>query len=205
MSKLRKLSSPPSTNASPIKSVTTSNGAGVNVRHASGIQQPTLESLEPLTAKEQYWATRALQAEALLKVKDMHHREVKTMSYSQDMKRSREIQQLLKQHEAKHASLEKLVLILMATVIVLVLLIIYLAIHHARHASKVQKSWISGLPSHFTIPILSPFTSVVEKETSVFGTKAIAIIVVVSGAVVFFTFRLWFQSRLQPQPHVKLS
>lgn len=38
----------------------------------------------------------------------------------------------------------------------------------------------------------------VEKETSVFGTKAIAIIVSVSGVVVFFSFRMWFHSKQSP-------
>ncbi|KAF8557500.1 hypothetical protein OG21DRAFT_1505227 [Imleria badia] len=43
----------------------------------------------------------------------------------------------------------------------------------------------SNKPSHFTIPILSPFTSVVEHETGVFGTKAVTIFVLVIGIAVY--------------------
>ena len=43
--------------------------------------------LKPLTAVEQYWATRALKAEALLAAQDNHRKEFKTMECVQDMKR----------------------------------------------------------------------------------------------------------------------
>jgi hypothetical protein len=42
---------------------------------------------KPLTAIEQYWATRALKAEALLAAQDNHRKEFKTMEHAQDMKR----------------------------------------------------------------------------------------------------------------------
>lgn len=41
----------------------------------------------PLTPIEQYWATRALKAEALLAAEDEHRKEYKTMEHMQDMKR----------------------------------------------------------------------------------------------------------------------
>ena len=41
----------------------------------------------PLTPIEQYWATRALKAEALLAAEDNHRKEFKTMEHMQDMKR----------------------------------------------------------------------------------------------------------------------
>ncbi|KAH6917870.1 hypothetical protein BKA70DRAFT_1088124 [Coprinopsis sp. MPI-PUGE-AT-0042] len=189
MSKLFKSSLSLSTHGSPTKTIVNPTSKGLSDPDAS-------TRMEPLTAREQYWATRALKAEALLEAKELHHREVKSISFSQDMKRSRDLTLLLQQHEAKQASLEKVLLVLGAVIAVLVLIIIYLSIHHARHASKVQRSsWLTGLPNHFTIPILSPFTSVVEQETSVLGTKAIAIIVIVSGAVIFLAFRQWLSSR----------
>ena len=40
-----------------------------------------------VTATEQYWATRALKAEALLVAQDNHRKEYKTMEHAQDMKR----------------------------------------------------------------------------------------------------------------------
>ena len=42
---------------------------------------------KPLTVTEQYWATRALKAEALLVAQDNHRKEFKTMEHAQDMKR----------------------------------------------------------------------------------------------------------------------
>ena len=42
---------------------------------------------KPLTAIEQYWATRALKAEALLVAQDNYRKEFKTMEHVQDMKR----------------------------------------------------------------------------------------------------------------------
>ena len=42
---------------------------------------------KPLTAIEQYWATRALKAEALLAAQDNHRKEFKTMEHAQDLKR----------------------------------------------------------------------------------------------------------------------
>ena len=48
----------------------------------------TVEMVEPLTAREQFWATRALKAEALLSAQQTHHRELKSMSYTQEVKRT---------------------------------------------------------------------------------------------------------------------
>ena len=49
----------------------------------------------------------------------------------------------------------------------LILLIVYLATHYTRHSLRMQmnerQTWWSAVgASHFTIPILSPFTSVVR-------------------------------------------
>lgn len=57
-------------------------------------------------------------------------------------------------------------MLLTATLALLVLLVIYLATHYTHHSlllhQQQQRHWLAGLPSHFTIPILSPFTSVVR-------------------------------------------
>lgn len=50
-------------------------------------------------------------------------------------------------------------IILLVALCLLVILVIYLATHHTRHSAQ-RSRW--SLPSHFTIPILSPFTSVVR-------------------------------------------
>lgn len=45
-------------------------------------------SIQPLTAAEQYWATRALKAEALLAANEAHQRELRSTTYSQEIRRS---------------------------------------------------------------------------------------------------------------------
>jgi len=52
-------------------------------------------------------------------------------------------------------------------------------------------------PAHFTIPILSPFTSVVEHETSVIGSKTLAVFAFVLAAFFYFVFRHWLARRHQ--------
>ena len=50
--------------------------------------QPALPGfLRPCSPAEQYWAARALTAETLLAAKTEHHKELKAMVYSEDVKR----------------------------------------------------------------------------------------------------------------------
>jgi hypothetical protein len=44
-------------------------------------------TIQPLTATEQYWATRALKAEALLAAQETHKQEVRNLGHENDMKR----------------------------------------------------------------------------------------------------------------------
>ncbi|TFK99230.1 hypothetical protein BDV98DRAFT_606113 [Pterulicium gracile] len=62
--------------------------------------------------------------------------------------------------------------------------------YHTIHSQNVRKSkaW------HFTIPILSPFTSVVEEESSVIGSKTMAVWGCIAAVLVYFMFRFWIQS-----------
>jgi len=46
----------------------------------------TASDMQPMTAREQYWATRALRAEALLAAQESHKKEVKTLEHVQEMK-----------------------------------------------------------------------------------------------------------------------
>lgn len=44
--------------------------------------------MKPVSATEQYWAARALTAETLLAAREAHQREVRSLAYSEDIKRS---------------------------------------------------------------------------------------------------------------------
>ena len=97
-------------------------------------------------------------------------------------------------------------MVLIALICFLVLLVIYLATHYTRQ-NTVRGAW-AFLPSHFTIPILSPFTSVVsrsmfpqttlsnssatpqvEHETSVVGSKTITMICLALTGLAYLIFR----------------
>jgi hypothetical protein len=98
---------------------------------------------------------------------------------------------------------------LLGVLLFLVLLIAYLLAQSYHRDSKRTSRW--SLPSHFTIPILSPFTSVVrqdnlrlienplmflqvEHETSVIGTWTIAVFLVVFAFLGYAIFRHWAHS-----------
>ncbi|KAF9528691.1 hypothetical protein CPB83DRAFT_854116 [Crepidotus variabilis] len=155
------------------------------------------DNIVPLTVAEQYWATRALKAEALLAAQKAHKQEFRTLADFQDMKRQREMALLANEYKEKHTSLERLLTFLLLLIAFMVMLIIYLATHYTRHSmllhQKQNTSWWSAIgASHFTIPILSPFTSVVEHESSIFGAKIIGTLAAIGAVLLYFVFRYWF-------------
>ncbi|KAF8637768.1 hypothetical protein AX17_002592 [Amanita inopinata Kibby_2008] len=93
--------------------------------------------------KYRYWAARALQVEKMLTI--------------QEERRTRELAVLAQQHQKRHASLERLVYVLLMVIVALILVVIYQTSMYAHRYDKRQSK-----PLHFTIPILSPFTSVVS-------------------------------------------
>ncbi|KIM82881.1 hypothetical protein PILCRDRAFT_820182 [Piloderma croceum F 1598] len=151
------------------------------------IDQPS-EYLRPQTSTEQYWAIRALKAETILQARTVHHRELQSLSFSEQTKRSREIAALSQAHEAKQVRLEKFVIALLACLGFLIMAFIYLLTSRNRNEPSASRR---SLPYHFTIPILSPFTSVVEHETSAIGTRSIAVLVMTLAVLVYFIFRRW--------------
>ncbi|KJA21389.1 hypothetical protein HYPSUDRAFT_67735 [Hypholoma sublateritium FD-334 SS-4] len=151
---------------------------------------------QPMTAPEQYWATRALRAEALLEAHLTHKKEVQTVGEAHDVRREREIGALAKEYKEKHASLEGLLHFLFVLISILVLVIIYLTTHFTRHSllmqDKQQERWWSAIgASHFTIPVLSPFTSVIEQETSAIGVRVIGTLAAITACLAYFAFRHW--------------
>ncbi|KAF8330120.1 hypothetical protein F5887DRAFT_99261 [Amanita rubescens] len=122
----------------------------------------------------QDWITRALNAEAMLSARD------------------KEQALHLKQHLEREAILERLVHILLAIVAALIFALIYQANLHHLHDTK-RNRWSS--PAHFTIPILSPFTSVIEHETSVVSSRTIAVLICVAGCVLYLVLRYWISRR----------
>ncbi|EMD36705.1 hypothetical protein CERSUDRAFT_123788 [Gelatoporia subvermispora B] len=110
---------------------------------------------KPVTIKEQYWAARALTAEALLAARITHTGELRALTEAEQEKRNRELEVVHHLHEDRQSKLERLVLILLACLVLFVAALLYSFVwsHHAPPARHSK-------PSHFTIPILSPFASV---------------------------------------------
>ncbi|KIK97947.1 hypothetical protein PAXRUDRAFT_824413 [Paxillus rubicundulus Ve08.2h10] len=143
-------------------------------------------SAAPRTKVEQYWAARALVAETLLSARVQHQGELTGMRLAEEEKRATDIAALVYANDRRQNKLERFLVIIVACLVVLLGSVVYVMIimitpaHTAKHKSS---------PSHFTIPILSPFASVVEHETGVFGTKAVIIFVLVIGVVLYAALR----------------
>ncbi|KAJ7248122.1 hypothetical protein B0H12DRAFT_1072730 [Mycena haematopus] len=191
MNRLRKSSEPPQKSTGTGRTLSTN---AVVVRPPPTVNPPALSqtykaALQPRTSAEQYWAARALTAETLLVARLEHHRELRSLSYVEETKRAKE----QAAHDARHAKLERLIFALLVMLLLLVLALLHLA-HKSASASASRPR---RLPSHFTIPILSPFTSVVEHETSVIGSKTLAVFAFAFAGLAYFVFRHWLARRRQ--------
>ncbi|KAF9238944.1 hypothetical protein BU15DRAFT_47193, partial [Melanogaster broomeanus] len=139
----------------------------------------------PRTKVEQYWAARALVAETLLSARVQHQGELTGMRLAEEEKRAvKDIAALVDANDQRHRRLERFVAIIVACLVVLLGFIVYVVMIAPDYTGKRKPS-----PSHFTIPILSPFTSVVEHETGVFGTKAVTLFVLVIGVILYTVLR----------------
>jgi len=146
-----------------------------------------LATMQPKSTVEQYWAARALTAEALLSARVIHQNELSAMASAAEDKRLAEIAALQRSYDGRHRKLEKLVAVLLACLVAFVSAVLYIASQNVHRASSTRLM----LPSHFTIPILSPFTSVVEHETSIINTRLVAICLVMLSVLAYACFRYW--------------
>lgn len=143
----------------------------------------------PRTPVAQYWAFRAVAAETVLSERVQHQNELIQVRLTEEEKRTKEIAAIVRVNEARQSKLEKFMIILIA----------FLGYMLWRNPSPdtYDPSGKKRPLTHFTIPILSPFTSVVENETGVFGTKSVVIFVLALAVLVFFAFRHWFTSGIR--------
>ncbi|THU78268.1 hypothetical protein K435DRAFT_700415 [Dendrothele bispora CBS 962.96] len=163
----------------------------------SSTYKPSFPSnFSPRSRVEQYWAARALSAETLLSAKTEHLVEVKNLTYTGDVRRAKEIAELTRAHNERLARLEKLIIVLLGFIAVFfgTILIAYLdASSSSLRSTSNRHSW-----AHFTIPILSPFASVVEQEVSVIGTRTIIAGLLMLACLAYAMFRYWLAKRTQP-------
>ncbi|KAI0725946.1 hypothetical protein C8Q72DRAFT_888088 [Fomitopsis betulina] len=167
----------------PIKvTATQSNPASATVKATGGLPP----HVKPTTAAEQYWAARALTAETLLSARLAHHGELLALSAEEEEKRAREIATVRRELDERNWKLEILVVLLLFCLVAIVAAIVH---SHASVQRAIPSRW--SIPTHFTIPILSPFTSVVEHETSTFSTRLLVTSAAIFAVLVYACFRYW--------------
>ncbi|KAG6908944.1 hypothetical protein DXG01_002723 [Tephrocybe rancida] len=129
--------------------------------------------------EDEYWAKRAQAAEMQLQLALSASGDVQIHHVRHENAHTA----LGKQDQERLVRLEWLVVILLGFIAMLITLVVYLSASHNPPRNT---------PAHFTIPILSPFTSVVEHETSIIGSKTIALFLLIVAALSYLAIRIRF-------------
>ncbi|KAF9267379.1 hypothetical protein L218DRAFT_1060923 [Marasmius fiardii PR-910] len=184
--KARKSPFPATSPSLPVETTTVMSRTMVEAMKPQTLRSQRLLSVFPRSQNEQYWAARALSAETLLIARTEHHLEIRDLTRYQDEKRTASLNRT---HEDRLVKMEKLVLNLIGALCLFSAALFFVYVTNAtgnpRHDPR-NRSF-----THFTIPILSPFASVVEHESSVIGTKTIAAISMILAILVYFMFQHW--------------
>ncbi|KAG2159275.1 uncharacterized protein EDB93DRAFT_277095 [Suillus bovinus] len=141
---------------------------------------------KPRTFVEQYWAARALVAETVLTTRVRYQKEMVEARLGKEEKQTNQLAALVRASEERQSRLEKFVVALLTCFMLLFLALIYILL---RDSPKAKGA------SHFTIPILSPFTSVVEHETGIISARSISFFIVVLGILSYAIFRHWLSKK----------
>ncbi|OBZ76258.1 hypothetical protein A0H81_03020 [Grifola frondosa] len=115
------------------------------------------------------------------------------LSVAEQEKRSRELDALQRTHEYRHAKLERLVLLLLGCLVALAAAMLHSILRQNHHPHPPSPSRWTIPVMHFTIPVLSPFTSVIEHETSVINTRLITALgfLLICACLGYACFRYW--------------
>ncbi|KAH9054236.1 hypothetical protein EDB87DRAFT_1647711 [Lactarius vividus] len=141
----------------------------------------------PDSSAARYWAARAVTAEVLLTERSKHAHELRGVIHKEDAKRREEIAVLHGAHEARQRKMEWIVI---GCIAVLAVDVLCLLVTHSSRASPPTPT-----TSHFTIPVLSPFTSVVEHETSAWGARIIIPGLMIAATLAWGIFRHWISHK----------
>lgn len=147
----------------------------------------TPAAAKPRTFVEQYWAARALVAETVLTTRVQHQKEMAEVRLGMEEKQTNQFAALMRASEQRQSRLEKSVAVLITCFMLLFLGLIYILL---RDSPK------SKAASHFTIPILSPFTSVVEYETGIISARSVSMFIVVLGILSYVIFRHFLSKKV---------
>jgi len=127
----------------------------------NSIVYPATETALPHTVSELHWAVRAMTAEVKLSERERHHKEITSI-------------------------LERIIYALLASVVGALAIWSFAGFGGQENTPPQTKGvW----RPHFTIPILSPFTSIVEHEMSKVGFRTTAVFLFITGIVVYALVR----------------
>ncbi|RPD60564.1 hypothetical protein L226DRAFT_484771 [Lentinus tigrinus ALCF2SS1-7] len=147
-------------------------------------RRPAQRILHPVTTIEQYWAIRATIAETRLHAHEVHKQELAAMSASHAENRSRELAELNSRYERELSRIKYMVWTILAVLVILLSLFVFLVVRYVPASTSSVKG-----STHFTIPILSPFASVIEHETSAVNVPLVAILLLSAGVSLFVWLR----------------
>ncbi|KAI0649694.1 hypothetical protein C8Q79DRAFT_1006042 [Trametes meyenii] len=142
---------------------------------------------ESVTAIEHHWALRATRAEALLTAHTAHRREISIL----EDRRTRDLAKLNAEYLQEYTKHARIVWISMGSLLAFVFALFSFLYRQCVPATSSR--WPG--PLHFTIPILSPFASVIEHETSVVNIQLVALLLLGAGGFAFLWFRCAPQRR----------
>ncbi|KAL5514603.1 hypothetical protein ACEPAG_1919 [Sanghuangporus baumii] len=159
--------------------------------HSSYDPAPSFASIPaPRTEGERYWAFRAIVAEVKL-AEQMGVRADELERLKEELKRQSKFGTSHSYYEERERRLERLALGLISTIVLITLILLFR--HH--NSSDDRSSKNRAFRPHLTIPILSPFTSIVEHEDSKFSFRTTAVFLIVLGCVAYAMFRHWLRKR----------
>ncbi|OSC99291.1 hypothetical protein PYCCODRAFT_1438482 [Trametes coccinea BRFM310] len=155
------------------------------------IDRPVHAIQRTVTAFEHRWAMRAVRAEALLDAHTKHREELSTFSASMEERRARDLAALNERFSQELAKHRLMIWIVLGFVAFMVMAVLYLILRTCSPISSPSRSgWGS---THFTIPILSPFASVIEHETSAVNVPLVAVLLAAAGICAFLWSRCGFR------------
>ncbi|TFK64239.1 hypothetical protein BDN72DRAFT_901721 [Pluteus cervinus] len=137
---------------------------------------------QPQTPGEHYWAARALKAEAVLATHAAYRHELRNVASLEEEKRRKDMVMFSEHHRERHNALERIGWGLILCILAFGVIFAYTS----QRQPPPKGGW---RPTHFTIPILSPFASVVENETSVIGSKTLIACFIAFLCMVYFLIR----------------
>ncbi|KAI0752486.1 hypothetical protein C8Q80DRAFT_1117903 [Daedaleopsis nitida] len=125
----------------------------------------------------------------LFQEQQAHKTELRLLqSLPREERHPRDLAEMNERYAREFAHIQRMVWALLMTVAALIGLVVFLLIRYVPPALS-DPSTRRNSPVHFTIPVLSPFTSVIEHETSAVNVQLVAVLLLAAG----ISFVIWLK------------